>query len=316
MCPDANKQHAFGSRGPGGGGAGYQVSKLAGTAGARREKVGHGHSDRNLHYEETARSSFFWCSRMFGRSLPWDRAEPRHPPGRTFSGFRASTLPLGWFFAVNLTRFRIRSCSRRRTTVVPQYPVHLAHHNPLTKLQHFLLRVVQRAIAVVIDGRRKALALVQQAVAQAANKPQIDSRLVPRDQGCHKSQQLVGFLELTIHSFDLAWIITVYNNCVVKQCLWHGFFDEVFGADFSSDGRKLVVAAGGQEAIRLYDTANWQATLTLECEQRGLWPTMISPDDNVIGATPIGGGRLQLWRLPSLADIEAAESQNVTNSPD
>jgi WD40 repeat protein/tRNA A-37 threonylcarbamoyl transferase component Bud32 len=89
-----------------------------------------------------------------------------------------------------------------------------------------------------------------------------------------------------------------------------GFFDQVFGAAFLSDGRRLAVAAADREAIRLYDTSTWLETLTLEGEGGVLWPTMISPDDNVIGATTLGDGRLQLWRAPSWGEIKEAEAKS------
>jgi WD40 repeat protein len=77
-----------------------------------------------------------------------------------------------------------------------------------------------------------------------------------------------------------------------------GFFSDVWGAVFLPDGSRLAVAVGDREAIRLYDTSTWLDTLTLEGRGGGLWPTMISPDGNVIGATTLGDGRLQLWRAP------------------
>jgi len=46
----------------------------------------------------------------------------------------------------------------------------------------------------------------------------------------------------------------------------------------------------------------------------GLWPTMISADGNVIGATTLGDGRLQLWRAPSWEEIAAAEAKVKTES--
>jgi eukaryotic-like serine/threonine-protein kinase len=87
-----------------------------------------------------------------------------------------------------------------------------------------------------------------------------------------------------------------------------GFFSDVFGAAFLPDGSRLAVVAGGREAVRLYDTSTWLDTLTLQCEGGGLWPTMISRDGNVIGAMTVGE-RLQLWRAPSLSEINEAEAK-------
>jgi WD40 repeat protein len=90
-----------------------------------------------------------------------------------------------------------------------------------------------------------------------------------------------------------------------------GFFDNAYGAAYFSDGRRLAAASGDREAIKLYDTATWQDVLTLDGEGGGLWPTTISPDDDVIGATAVAMGRLQLWRAPSWAEIAAAEARET-----
>jgi len=54
---------------------------------------------------------------------------------------------------------------------------------------------------------------------------------------------------------------------------------------FLPDGSRLAVTAGNQETLRLYDTSTWLGTLTLEGDGGALWPTMISPDGNVISGT-------------------------------
>jgi hypothetical protein len=88
-----------------------------------------------------------------------------------------------------------------------------------------------------------------------------------------------------------------------------GYFDQVFGSVFLSNGSRLAVAAGDKEAIRLYDTSTWLDTLTLDDDGGLLWPTMVSPDDNIIGATTFWGGwRLRLWRAPSSDQIESVEA--------
>ena len=82
---------------------------------------------------------------------------------------------------------------------------------------------------------------------------------------------------------------------------------------FLPNEARLVAAAGGGEAIRLYDTTIWQDTLTLEANVGSLWPTRVSPDGNVIGATTFfGGWRLLLWRAPSWDDITQAELKEKT----
>jgi WD40 repeat protein len=105
--------------------------------------------------------------------------------------------------------------------------------------------------------------------------------------------------------FVRVWETTTWKEVTTLR----GFFDTVFGAAFLSDGRRLAAVAGDQEAIRLYDTSTWLATLTLEGEGGWMWPTIISPDDNVIGAIGRHGLCLQLWRAPSWAEIAAAEEE-------
>ncbi|MHB0960893.1 MAG: protein kinase domain-containing protein [Pirellulaceae bacterium] len=94
-----------------------------------------------------------------------------------------------------------------------------------------------------------------------------------------------------------------------------GFFDEVFGSVFLANGNRLAVTAGAKEAIRLYDTSTWLETLTLDDEEGHLWPTMVSPDGNIIGATTLfRGWRLRLWRAPSWKEIVAAEASEEAAS--
>jgi WD40 repeat protein len=106
--------------------------------------------------------------------------------------------------------------------------------------------------------------------------------------------------------FVRVWETTTWKEVTTL----HGFFDTVFGAAFLPDGRRLAAVAGDQEAVRLYDTSTWLDTLTLEGEGGWMWPTIVSADDNVIGAIGRHGLRLQLWRAPSWAEIAATEEQD------
>lgn len=65
----------------------------------------------------------------------------------------------------------------------------------------------------------------------------------------------------------------------------------------------------------MFDTSTWLDTLTLEGGGGALWPTIISPDGNVIGATAIDDGQLQLWRAPSWEEIAAAEAEGKAAKP-
>ena len=61
-----------------------------------------------------------------------------------------------------------------------------------------------------------------------------------------------------------------------------------------------------EEAAKLWDVDSRQELVTLEGEGSALRPTAFSADGDAIGSLS-EQGRLQIWRAPAWAQIEAAE---------
>jgi WD40 repeat protein len=84
-------------------------------------------------------------------------------------------------------------------------------------------------------------------------------------------------------------------------------------AEFSPDASRLLGASHGTEAIKIWETDQYQNLLTLEAEGHFFSEIRFSPDGTILGARS-GPGVLHLWRAPSWQEIEAAE-QMPTNRP-
>jgi len=89
----------------------------------------------------------------------------------------------------------------------------------------------------------------------------------------------------------------------------HGHLNAAFGIAFSSDGRRLVSACGGREAIKLWDVGTRQELLTLSGTGSLLDAARWSADGDVIFAGP----PWQAWRAPSWEEI-AEEEKAQANS--
>jgi WD40 repeat protein len=76
-----------------------------------------------------------------------------------------------------------------------------------------------------------------------------------------------------------------------------------FGLAFSPDGRRLVSADTGREAVKLWDVATRQELLTLAGTGSVLYQANWCADGNVI----LVGAPWQMWRAPSWDEIAAAE---------
>jgi WD40 repeat protein len=79
-----------------------------------------------------------------------------------------------------------------------------------------------------------------------------------------------------------------------------------FGIAFSPDGRRLISGGGGQEAIKLWDVATQQELLTLAGTASFIHTAIWCADGDVI----LVGAPWQMWRAPSLADIEKADARD------
>jgi WD40 repeat protein len=79
-----------------------------------------------------------------------------------------------------------------------------------------------------------------------------------------------------------------------------------FGIAFSPDGRRLISGGGGREAIKLWDVATRQELLTLAGTGSFIHTAIWCAEGDVI----LAGAPWQMWRAPSLADIEKADARD------
>lgn len=90
----------------------------------------------------------------------------------------------------------------------------------------------------------------------------------------------------------------------------HGHLNAAFGIAFSSDGRRLISAGGGREAVKLWDVGTRQELLTLSGTGSYLGSARWSADGDVI----LVGAPWQAWRAPSWEEIAAAEAKEKAES--
>ena len=86
---------------------------------------------------------------------------------------------------------------------------------------------------------------------------------------------------------------------------FHGHLNAAFGIAFSPDGRRLISAGGGREAVKLWDVGTRQELLTLGGIGSYLATAQWGADGDVI----LAGSPWQVWRAPSWKDIAAAEGE-------
>jgi WD40 repeat protein len=85
-----------------------------------------------------------------------------------------------------------------------------------------------------------------------------------------------------------------------------GHLNAAFGLAFSPDGRRLISASGGREAVKLWDVGTRQELLTLGGTGSVLSAARWSADGDVI----LAGAPWQAWRAPSWEEIAAAEAKD------
>jgi hypothetical protein len=85
-----------------------------------------------------------------------------------------------------------------------------------------------------------------------------------------------------------------------------GHLNAVFGIAFSADGRWLISASGGREAVKLWDVGTRQELLTLGGTGSFLKAAKWSADGDMI----LAGSPWQAWRAPSWEEIAAAEAKD------
>jgi WD40 repeat protein len=90
----------------------------------------------------------------------------------------------------------------------------------------------------------------------------------------------------------------------------HAHQNAAFGIAFSADGRRLISAQGGRDAVKLWDVGTRQELLTLAGTGSLLYAARWSADGDVI----LAGAPWQAWRAPSWEEIAAAEAKEKTES--
>ena len=90
----------------------------------------------------------------------------------------------------------------------------------------------------------------------------------------------------------------------------HGHLNGVFGIAFSPDGRRLISASGGREAVKLWDVGTRQELLTLAGTGSALGGATWSADGDMV----LAGSPWQAWRAPSWEEIAAAEAKEKTET--
>ena len=87
----------------------------------------------------------------------------------------------------------------------------------------------------------------------------------------------------------------------------HGHLNAAFGITFSPDGRRLMSASGGREAVKIWDVGTRQELLTLAGTGSFLNRANWTADGDVI----LAGPPWQSWRAPSWEEIAAAEAKDT-----
>ena len=102
------------------------------------------------------------------------------------------------------------------------------------------------------------------------------------------------------------WDVATHREIVRLK----GHLKSVHGIAISPDGERLATGGGGAEAIKLWDIQTHQELITLAGEGSLTMFLRFSPDGKKIIALNMDSNhelRVQIWRAPSWAQIEAVE---------
>jgi serine/threonine protein kinase/WD40 repeat protein len=81
----------------------------------------------------------------------------------------------------------------------------------------------------------------------------------------------------------------------------------VDGLAFTHDGKRLVTTSSARETVKIWDPTNGQELLSLPGRGRNLYYADFTDNDNALIVASELPGFVQLWRAPSLAEIDAME---------
>jgi WD40 repeat protein len=106
------------------------------------------------------------------------------------------------------------------------------------------------------------------------------------------------------------WDVATHREIVRLK----GHLKSVHGVAISPDGDRLATGGGGAEAVKLWDIQTHQELITLAGEGALTISLRFSPDGNKLIALNLLDSnhelRVQIWRAPSWAQIEAVEKEN------
>jgi WD40 repeat protein len=93
-----------------------------------------------------------------------------------------------------------------------------------------------------------------------------------------------------------------------ERAILKGHLLGVHSLGVSPDGSRLASGSNAREAVKLWDLASGREVLNLSGEGELFYQTTFSPDQRLLLALA-AGGKLHLWRAPSLAEIDAVEKE-------
>jgi WD40 repeat protein len=113
-------------------------------------------------------------------------------------------------------------------------------------------------------------------------------------------------------------IVSLYDSrsaTLVRRC--HRHMNSAFVCAFSDDGKRLLSAGTGADAIKVWDTETGQELLTLSLLGKGsvLHDVQWSGDGDHIVTGEQNGRGWNIWSAPSWEEIDASEAGQTTAAP-